>query len=169
MTAFHFDSPDHVLEAVNSGSEPPEHHSEWFEVDQRRIDAFAAATNDSQWIHVDRERAQAGPYGATIAHGYLTLSLIPFLTTGALDVSGAAAQLNYGLDRVRFISPVVVGSRIRATTRIAAAERAKNGVLVRLAVSMAIEGQPKPAAVAEQLVLIVPLAAASPAASELTE
>ncbi len=88
---------------------------EWVTIDQSRIDAFADATDDHQWIHVDTERAEVGPFGATIAHGFLVLSLIPALAP-KLDVPAAMA-VNYGLDRVRFITPVPVGSRIRASTR----------------------------------------------------
>jgi acyl dehydratase len=127
---------------------------DWYPVDQERIDAFADATADRQWIHVDAERAAAGPFGATIAHGYLTLSLLPHLTRGLLRVTGAGMSVNYGLDRVRFVTPVRAGSRVRATTTIAAAEPAKHGTRVVSDVVVEIEGEAKPALVARTITLV---------------
>src|SRR5438094_10063812 len=95
--------------------------SSWIDVPQEKIDAFAAATGDDQWIHVDPERAAAGPFGTTIAHGYLTLSLAPALLYELLEVDGARLIVNYGLNRVRFPAPVPVGSRVRMRAEVAAA------------------------------------------------
>ena len=100
---------------------------DWVLIDQQRITAFADATEDWQWIHLDAERAASGPFGTTIAHGYLTLSLLPRLTAGLLRVGGIAMVVNYGLDRVRFLQPVPAGSRVRAVTEIAAVEPSAAG------------------------------------------
>lgn len=89
--------------------------SPWHQITQAQVDLFAEATGDHQWIHVDPERARVGPFGGTIAHGYLTLSLLPMLLQGMVRVPGVALTVNYGLNRVRFVSPVPVGSRVRAT------------------------------------------------------
>ncbi|GHH78864.1 MaoC family dehydratase [Promicromonospora soli] len=89
---------------------------EWFEITQERIDAFADATEDHQWIHVDVEKAAAGPFGSTIAHGHLTLSLLPHLASSLVEVGGTAMAMNYGMDRLRFLAPVPAGSRVRART-----------------------------------------------------
>lgn len=124
---------------------------EWFHVDQDRIDAFATATDDSQWIHVDPERAAAGPFGAPIAHGYLTLSLLPALTASLLVVDGVTMAVNYGLDRIRFLQPVRVGSRVRATGAVADARRVDLGVRLTLRVAVEIEGAEKPALVADAI------------------
>jgi acyl dehydratase len=129
--------------------------SDWLLVDQDRIDTFAEATGDHQWIHVDVERAAAGPYGGTIAHGYLTLSLLPLLTGPLFSVTNAAMRINYGLDRVRFLQPLRSGSRIRAIATLTSAERAAQGVRGVVSVTMEIEGSAKPALVAETIVLVV--------------
>ena len=129
---------------------------EWLTIDQGRIDAFAGATSDFQWIHVDPERAAAGPFGATVAHGYLTLSLIPVLTEGLLDVGGVGATVNYGLDKVRFVQPVVVGSRLRARSEVTAVEESGQGYRVALRVTIEIEGSERPALVADTIALLVP-------------
>ncbi|MBO1336192.1 MaoC family dehydratase [Streptomyces sp. VRA16 Mangrove soil] len=126
--------------------------SEWIEVTQDRIDTFADATGDHQWIHVDPERAAAGPFGAPIAHGYLTLSLFIPLFTELLDVRGVTTKVNYGLNKVRFPSPVKVGSRIRLTGRLAAVEEvAGGGVQITVDGTIEIENAPKPAAVLQSL------------------
>ncbi|MCD0445696.1 MaoC family dehydratase [Glycomyces sp. A-F 0318] len=129
---------------------------EWLAVDQARIDAFADATGDHQWIHVDPERAKAGPFGAPIAHGYLTLSLLPRLTKGLFDIGGLAMSVNYGLDRLRFLQPVAAGSRVRAVVKLASAEPTGRGVRAGYAVTVEIEGSGKPALVAETITLYVP-------------
>lgn len=121
--------------------------SEWIEVTQERIDTFADATGDHQWIHVDPERARSGPFGAPIAHGYLTLSLFIPLFTELLDVQGVTTKVNYGLNKVRFPAPVKVGSRIRLAGRLAAVEDVSAGVQITVDGTIEIEGGAKPAAV----------------------
>ena len=128
---------------------------EWFTVDQARIDAFADTTDDHQWIHVDPVRAAQGPFGATVAHGYLTLSLIPSLTGGLVEVGGTGLVVNYGLDKVRFLQPVTAGSRIRATSTVTSAEPTAQGVRATFTIAVEIEGAAKPALVAETVVLYV--------------
>ncbi|CCK26162.1 dehydratase [Streptomyces davaonensis JCM 4913] len=125
--------------------------SEWIEVTQDRIDTFADATGDHQWIHVDPERAAAGPFGAPIAHGYLTLSLFIPLFTELLDVQGVATKVNYGLDKVRFPAPVKVGSRIRLTGKLAEVTEVPGGVQIAVDGTIEIEDGPKPAAVLRSL------------------
>ena len=126
--------------------------SEWMEITQERVDAFADATDDHQWIHVDRERAAGSPFGGTIAHGFLTLSLVvPLAGQVSLDVGEPRMGINYGLDRVRFPAPVPVGSRIRARVRLDAVEEVAGGIQVKRTVTMELEGSEKPAMVAETL------------------
>jgi acyl dehydratase len=126
--------------------------SPWLEIDQARIDEFARATDDPQWIHTDPERAAAGPFGTTIGHGFLTLSLVVPLFGQALpELEGYAMTLNYGLNRVRFTSPVPVGSRIRGHFRIEDIEEVALGKQARVAATIELEGQEKPACVAEAL------------------
>ncbi|MEU0740440.1 MaoC family dehydratase [Streptomyces sp. NPDC006134] len=125
--------------------------SEWIEVTQERIDTFADATGDHQWIHVDPERAAAGPFGAPIAHGYLTLSLFIPLFTELLDVQGVTTKVNYGLNKVRFPAPVKAGSRIRLAGRLAQAEDVPGGVQITVDGTLEIEGGAKPAAVLQSL------------------
>ena len=103
--------------------------SDWIEVTQERIDAFAQATGDHQWIHVDPERAAKGPFGTTIAHGYLTLSLLPMFMESAIELRGVRLSVNYGLNRVRFPAPVPAGSRLRARFRVTSVEDIGNGGL----------------------------------------
>ncbi|WCE00756.1 MaoC family dehydratase [Streptomyces sp. HUAS 31] len=125
--------------------------SEWIEVTQSRINTFADATDDHQWIHVDPQRATEGPFGTPIAHGYLTLSLFIPLFTELLDVQGVATKVNYGLNKVRFPSPVKVGSRIRLVGRLAEVEEVPGGVQVAVDGTIEIEGVQKPAAVLQSL------------------
>lgn len=125
--------------------------SEWIEVTQERIDTFAAATGDHQWIHVDPERAKRGPFGATIAHGYLTLSLFIPLFTELLDVRGVTTKVNYGLDKVRFPAPVKAGSRIRLTAALAEVRDVPGGAQIAVDGTIEIEGEVKPAAVLRSL------------------
>ncbi|MFF1733050.1 MaoC family dehydratase [Streptomyces sp. NPDC058247] len=122
---------------------------EWLSVDQQRIDRFADATGDHQWIHVDPERAASGPFGATIAHGYLTLSLLPTLVKQVYRTEGVTMAVNYGLNKVRFIKPVRVGSKIRASVDIVSAEPVPGGYQVVSRVTVEIDGAEKPACVAE--------------------
>jgi len=126
--------------------------SPWLEISQERIDEFARATDDPQWIHTDPERAAAGPFGTTIAHGFLTLSLVVPLFGQALPaVEGYGMTLNYGLNRVRFTSPVPVGSSIRGRFRIEDVEDVAFGKQARVAVTIELDGQEKPVCVAEAL------------------
>jgi acyl dehydratase len=126
--------------------------SEWLEITQDRINAFADATDDHQWIHVDTDRAAAGPFGSTIAHGFLTLSMIVSMTAEvALPVSEPKMGINYGLDRVRFIAPVPVGSRIRARVEMMEATEVPGGIQIKRKVTTEVEGSDKPAMVAETL------------------
>lgn len=125
--------------------------SEWLEVDQKRIDLFAEATGDHQWIHVDPERAAAGPFGTTIAHGYLTLSLLPLFVPQIMRVEGMKMGVNYGANKVRFPAPVPVGSRLRATAALKDVEDAGGGVQVTAVVTVEREGGDKPVCVAESV------------------
>ncbi len=126
-------------------------YSQWHEVTQEQINLFADATGDHQWIHVDVERAKAGPFGAPIAHGYLTLSLGPSLIEEAFRVTGVAMGVNYGLNKLRFPSPVPVGSKVRAGIELGSVEDVSGGVQVQLNVTFEIEGGSKPVCVAEVL------------------
>jgi acyl dehydratase len=123
--------------------------SEWQEIRQERIDAFADATGDHQWIHVDPERAAAGPFGGTIAHGFLTLSMLPQATFELMHVEDARTAINYGLNKVRFPAPVPVGSRIRTTFRLVDVTEIEGGVQVVTAATVEREGSEKPVCVAE--------------------
>jgi acyl dehydratase len=125
--------------------------SEWIDVTQERINTFADATDDHQWIHVDPERAKEGPFGAPIAHGFLTLSLLIPLWSSIFDVEGVTTKVNYGLDRVRFTSPVPAGSRIRMTATITKVEEVKGGVQLTTSGVISIEGQERPAVVVDFL------------------
>ena len=126
--------------------------SDWLNVDQDRIDRFADATGDHQWIHVDPERAKAeSPFGATIAHGYLTLSLLPSMMMETLDVQGGRMSINYGLNRVRFSAPVRSGDRIRTRFTLAALEDIPGGIQLTWHALIEIEGSHKPACVAEMI------------------
>jgi acyl dehydratase len=121
------------------------------EIDQKRIDLFADATGDHQWIHVDAPRAAAGPFGTTIAHGYLTLSLLPLFGPQLIAVEGVKMGVNYGTNKVRFPAPVPVGSRLRATARIAAVDEVAGGVQVSVGFTVEREGGEKPVCVAESV------------------
>jgi acyl dehydratase len=122
--------------------------SSWIEVPQEKIDAFAAATGDHQWIHVDPERAQAGPFGTTIAHGYLTLSLLPVASSEVVPSTGRMG-INYGLNRVRFPAPVPVGSRVRASFEVLEVEPIEGGTQATMKATVEREGGDKPVCVAE--------------------
>jgi acyl dehydratase len=123
--------------------------SEWHEVTQEAIDAFADVTGDHQWIHVDPERARETPFGGTIAHGYYTLSLVPRLNTQIFGLEGFAFALNYGLNKVRFPAPLPVGSRVRMHARLAALEEIAGGVQITVVATFEREGGDKPVCVAE--------------------
>jgi acyl dehydratase len=142
-----------TLQELEQSTERELGTSEWVTIDQRSIDLFAEATGDHQWIHVDPERAPDGPFGRTIAHGYLSLSLIPALLGQVLSVSDAVMGVNYGIEKVRFTSPVPSGSDVRLHATLQSAERRGNGVLFRLGVTIEIRDQEKPALVGEVLYL----------------
>jgi len=125
--------------------------TEWMLVTQQRVDQFAEATDDHQWIHVDPVRAKDGPFGATIAHGYLTLSLTVAFWTELFDVDGVSTKVNYGLDKVRFISPVPVGARIRMNAVIAEVTEVAGGYQFAVDQTIELEGSPKPAVAARGL------------------
>ncbi|PJN36469.1 dehydratase [Streptomyces sp. CB02959] len=125
--------------------------SDWLEVDQKRIDLFAEATGDHQWIHVDEEKAATGPFGTTIAHGYLTLSLLPVLVPQLLRVDNVKMGINYGTNKVRFPATVPVGSRLRARARIAEVTEVTGGVQLTTVVTVEREGGEKPVCVAESV------------------
>jgi len=143
-----------IAELTAAVGAPPE-FSEWMLIDQNRINLFADATSDHQWIHVDPERAAAGPFGKTIAHGYLTLSLISELLFGLTTVEGSPMVINYGLDRVRFLAVVPVDSRVRAAAQLTAVTPVAQGVRLNTTVTIEIEGSEKPALVAETIALFV--------------
>ncbi|AAR33571.1 MaoC family dehydratase [Geobacter sulfurreducens] len=139
------------------------HVGPWLTVDQERIDRFAHVTGDIQWIHTDPERARReSPYGATVAHGFLTLSLLPCLTEAnhpdffQRNYPGMRLRVNYGLNRVRFPQPVIVGSRLRARTLLKAVEPLAGAVQITYEITVEIEGKDKPACVAEQVVRVYP-------------
>ena len=147
-----FNGIDEVEKAVG------EHlgYSDWLEIDQKRIDLFAEATGDHQWIHVDPERAKDGPYGKTIAHGYLTLSLLPVLGTQIFSLEGLKMKVNYGSNKVRYPSPVPVGSRIRGGAVFKSLERTAKGANLVVGYTIEIEGGERPALAAETVVVLVP-------------
>jgi acyl dehydratase len=140
-----FTGIDELREAVGTviGS------SDWHVVDQERIDRFAEATADHQWIHVDAERAKGGPFGTTIAHGFLSLSLIPMMSYETYTVGNVAMAVNYGLNKVRFPAPVPPGSKVRATFELLDVSDVSGGVQVVKRATVEVEGQDKPAVVAE--------------------
>ena len=124
--------------------------TEWLTVEQARIDGFADDTEDHQWIHVDPERAAAGPFGTTVAHGFLTLSLVPYFSSQLRSVEGVRMGINYGLDRVRFPTPVPVGSRLRARSTLISLDRVGEGAVQLVnRVTVELEGSAKPACVAD--------------------
>jgi len=131
--------------------------SDWLEIGQKRIDLFAEATGDKQWIHVDPERAKRGPFGKTIAHGYLTLSLVNAFLPQIVEVRGISMGVNYGCDKVRFPAPVPVGSRIRGVGELVTAEEVKGGaVQATVRVTVEVEGGAKPGCVADTISRFVP-------------
>ena len=131
--------------------------SDWLEITQQRIDLFAEATGDKQWIHVDPERAKSGPFGKTIAHGYLTLSLVNCFLPQIVEVRGISMGVNYGCEKVRFPAPVPVGSRVRGVGQLVAAEEVKGGaVQATVRVTVEIEGGAKPACVVDTISRFVP-------------
>jgi acyl dehydratase len=129
--------------------------TDWVEIDQDRVNTFAKATDDFQWIHVDQERADAGPFGGTIAHGYLTLSLIPWLGSQIFSLDTPGAKLNYGVNKVRFPNPLKVGSRIRARAKVNGVQELPAGRQLTMGFTIEIENEDKPACVAETVVLLL--------------
>ena len=129
------ETPARLLQLVGTRLGP----TRWIGVDQGRVDAFADITGDRQWIHVDVERAKSGPFGGTIVHGYLTMSLVNLFLPELIEVQGFAHAVNVGLDRLRFLSPVLVGSRLRAVGEIVAAEELKGGIQSVVQVIVEIE------------------------------
>ncbi|WIM89711.1 MaoC family dehydratase [Candidatus Mycobacterium wuenschmannii] len=130
-------------------------YSDWHQVTQKEIDLFAEATGDHQWIHVDPEKAAAGPYGSTIAHGYLTLSLVPILVQQIYRITGLAMQVNYGSDKLRFPAPVPVDSRIRAGAELVKVERNDKGGRATVRVTVEVEGSERPACVVDTIAAMV--------------
>ena len=128
--------------------------SDWHTVEQKHIDLFADATGDHQWIHVDQEMAKQGPFGTTVAHGYLSLSLLPVLLGQVMEISDARMGVNYGTDKIRFTNPVPSGSRVRAKARLLSGQRKGDGILYKVGVEVEIEDQEKPALVGEVLYLV---------------
>jgi acyl dehydratase len=139
------DGVDAVIKAVGNHLG----YSDWLEITQDRIDGFADATGDHQWIHVDRERAKDGPFGTTIAHGYLTMSLSNLFLPQIVDVQGFDLGVNYGVNKVRFPAPVPVGSRIRAGAELVEAEPVPGGVQTIVRITIEVEGGSKPACIVE--------------------
>ena len=148
-----FASPAELLESAGRhlGS------SDWLEITQERVDLFAEATGDHQWIHVDPERARSGPFGGTIAHGYLTLSLVNLFLPQIVEVRGISMGVNYGSDRLRFPAPVPVGSRIRGSAELVSAEEVKGGAVQAVSrVTVEVEGSERPACVVDTISRYVP-------------
>jgi len=154
---------DHLLTFMQAQIGQELHVGEWLEIDQERIDRFAEVTGDVQWIHVDPVRsAKESPYGATVAHGFLTLALLPYLTQSnhpdyfQKNYPGMRLRVNMGLNKVRFPAPVIVGSRLRARTLLQSVEPSGEGAQIVYKFTVEIEGQEKPACVAESVVRVFP-------------
>ena len=130
--------------------------SDWVLIDQDRVDQFAEATGDDQWIHVDAELAKEGPFGGTIAHGYLTLSLVPWLGSQVFDLATPGAKLNYGVNKVRFPNPVKVGAKVRVRVKLAEVTDIPKGKQLTVQHTIDIDGEEKPAMIAETVVLLLP-------------
>ncbi len=142
-----FDSPSALLDSVGQHLG----YSDWLQIDQSRIDLFAEATGDHQWIHVDPERAAQGPFGKTIAHGYLSLSLANLFLPQILRVENVSMGVNYGCEKVRFPAPVPVGSRLRGGGEVISVEEVKGGVQIVVRVTIEIEGGDRPACVIDTI------------------
>ena len=147
-----FDHPGELLDAVGQEFGP----TDWIAIDQKRIDTFADATDDHQWIHVDVERSRSGRFGETIAHGYLTLSLFSAFLPSLFSVAHESMSLNVGLNRVRFLEPVLSGSRLRARATLTSAETKGEDVQVVLSVSIEGEGAERPSCVLEPVIRFFP-------------
>ncbi len=142
-----FDHPAELLGQEGAALGP----TDWLSIDQARVDGFAEVTGDHQWIHVDVERAKAGPFGGTIAHGYLTMSLVNLFLPDLIEVRGFAHAVNVGADRLRFLAPVKVGARIRAVGELVSAEEIKGAIQSVVRVTVEIEGGDKPACVVDTI------------------
>jgi acyl dehydratase len=143
-----FKTPHELIDSV--GEELGE--TDWLEIDQARVNLFAEATGDHQWIHVDVEKAKQGPFGGPIAHGYLTASLANYFLPQLLDVQGTSMGVNYGCDKIRFPSPVPVGSKVRGTGSLTSVEQTKDGgIQAKVTVKIEVEGQERPACVIETI------------------
>ena len=149
-----------TIEELEGSGERELGTSSWHDVTQEQVNMFAEATGDRQWIHVDPERAAAGPFGSTVAHGYLTLSMLPMLLAEVVSVSDAAMGLNYGTEKIRFTNPVPVGSRVRLHAKLTKTQRRGPSVIWTVGVEVEIEGKEKPALVGE----VVYMAAGAPPA-----
>lgn len=147
MTVRVFATPGELLDAVGETFGP----TEWVAIEQDRIDQFAQATDDHQWIHVDPAKAKDGPFGGTIAHGYLTMSLVNRFLPEMIDVQGISMGVNVGVDRLRFMNPVRSGSRIRGVGELVKAEEMKGGIQSVVRVTIEIEGVEKPACVVDTI------------------
>lgn len=146
-----FDTSEEISKAVGETIGP----GDWLRIDQNRIDAFAIATDDHQWIHVDSDRAAGSSYGGTIAHGYLTQSLIPAFALGLYKIRFGISRVNYGSNRVRFPAPVRSGSRVRASATFTDCRSVEAGVLLTVEYVLEVEGNEKPACIAECVTLVV--------------
>ncbi len=142
-----FETPAALLERVGEQLG----HSEWLSVEQSRIDQFAEATGDHQWIHVDPVRAASGPFGACIAHGYLTLALVNLFLPQIVEVRGISMGVNYGCEKVRFPNVVRAGTRVRGSAQLIAAEAVKGGVQATIRISVEIEGEDRPGCVVDTI------------------
>jgi len=142
-----FETPDELKNAVGKQLGT----SDWLEITQDRIDQFAEATGDHQWIHVDPERARKGPFGACIAHGYLTQSLVNMFLPQIVQVKGISMGVNYGADRVRFPAPVPVGSRVRGSAEVLGVEEIKGAIQATIRVTVEIEGSDRPGCVIDTI------------------
>ncbi len=147
MAALIFERPADLIGSEGTALGP----SDWLAIEQDRVDGFAEVTGDHQWIHVDVERAKTGPFGGTIAHGYLTMSLVNHFLPELIEVRGFAHAVNVGVDRLRFLAPVKVGSRIRGVGEIVAVEEIKGAIQATVRVTVEIEGGAKPACVVDTI------------------
>jgi acyl dehydratase len=147
-----FESPDALLEAAKAGGSAADlGTTDWVTITQEQIDKFADATLDNQWIHVDVEKAKSGPFGTTIAHGYLTMSLAAYFGGQLIHVKGISMGINYGADKVRFPSPVPVGSKLRARGELVDAKEVPGGVQTTVRITIERDGGDKPAAIVDAI------------------
>ena len=143
-----------TLEELSQAEELDLGASDWTTIDQRQIELFAEGTHDHQWIHVDPELAAQGPFGTTVAHGYLSLSMLPYFVSQVLNVTDVRMGINYGTEKIRFTAPVPVNSQVRLKATLRDRERRGEGVLYRVAVQMEVRGEEKPSMVGEVVYLV---------------